>query len=95
MPTKKPKSKNPASKRNYRKEYDRDQSSPARKKYRAELNKKNRESQKAGRTSKGDGKDMAHKSAVRKGASASSATRPQAAAKNRAWRKGKKGYDRG
>lgn len=94
MPTKS-KSKNPKEKRNYRKEYDRDQSSPERKKYRAALNKKNRESQAAGKTHKGDGKDMAHASAVRKGAAPSSAAKPQAAATNRAWRKGKKGYDRG
>lgn len=88
------KSKNPKEKRNYKKEYERDQSSEARKKYRAELQRKNRENQKAGKTSKGDGKDESHAKDVRKGGSASGKTTPRPASKNRAWRKGKKGYDR-
>jgi hypothetical protein len=85
----KAKSKNPASKRDYKKEYARDQKK--RSSYRAALNKKNRD---AGTYGNGDGKDMAHAKAVRKGGSASGKTKPQAASKNRAWRKGKKGYDR-
>lgn len=92
MPTK---SKNPASKRDYKKEYKRDQSSEKRKKYRAELQRKNRANQKAGKTSKGDGKDESHTKDVRKGGKISGATKPTSASKNRAWRKGKSGYDRG
>jgi len=92
MPTK---SKNPKEKRDYKKEYARDQSSEARKKYRAELQKKNRANQKAGKTSKGDGKDESHTKDVRKGGAASGKTKPEAAKNNRDWRKGKKGYDRG
>lgn len=88
-------SRNPKEKRDYDKEYKRDQSSEARKKYRAELNKKNRENQKAGKTSKGDGKDESHTKDVRKGGSPSGKTTPKKASTNRAWRKGKKGYDRG
>lgn len=83
------KSKNPASKRDYKKEYARD--GKKRSAYRSELNKKNRE---AGTYGNGDGKDVAHKKAVRKGGSKSGATTMQKASKNRAWRKGKKGYDR-
>lgn len=93
-PKRKTPSKNPKEKRDYRKEYDRDQSSDERKKYRAELGRKNRASEKAGKTSKGDGKDMAHSNDVRKGGEHSGETKPQDAKKNRAWRKGKTGYDR-
>ena len=88
-------SKNPKEKRDYDKEYKRDQSSEERKKYRAELGRKNRASEKAGKTSKGDNKDMAHTDDVRKGGKHSGETKPQDAKKNRGWRKGKKGYDRG
>lgn len=90
MPVKrKSPSKNPPSKRDYKKEYARDQKK--RSGYRAELNKANRE---AGTYGNGDGKDRAHVRAVRKGGKASGKTKEQAASKNRAWRKGKKGYDR-
>jgi hypothetical protein len=84
------KSKNPPSKRDYKKEYARDQKK--RSSYRSELNKKNRE---AGTYGNGDGKDVSHAKAVRKGGSAAGKTSMQPASKNRAWRKGKKGYDRG
>ena len=86
------KSKNPASKRDYKKEYARDQKK--RIKYRTELNKVNREKQAAGTTSKGDGKDESHARDVRKGGAASGKTTAKKASSNRAWRKGKKGYDR-
>lgn len=93
-PKRKTPSKNPKEKRDYRKEYDRDQSSEERKKYRAELGRKNAESEKAGKSRKGDGKDMSHKKDVRKGGKHSGKTELQDAKKNRGWRKGKKGYDR-
>ena len=88
------KSKNPKEKRDYKKEYERDQSSTARKKYRAELQKENRKDIKAGTAKKGDGLDQAHVKDVRKGGKSGGKLVAQAAAKNRAWRKGKKGYDR-
>lgn len=86
------KSKNPPAKRDYKKEYERDQKK--RIKYRSELNRINREKQAAGLTKKGDGKDEAHSKDVRKGGSAAGKTKAVPASKNRAWRKGKKGYDR-
>ncbi len=90
----KAKSQNPKEKRDYDKEYKRDQSSEERKKYRAELQKINRRKQKAGITKKGDGKDESHAKDVRKGGSARGKTVAKKASTNRGWRKGKKGYDR-
>jgi hypothetical protein len=87
------KSKNPPEKRDYKKEYARDQKK--RIKYRTELNKVNRQLQKEGKATKGDGKDVSHVSDVRKGASPASKTKLEDAKTNRDWRKGKKGYDRG
>lgn len=84
------KSKNPASKRDYKKEYARDQKK--RTKYRAALNKKNRD---AGTYGNGDGKDVSHVKDVRKGGAADGETTMKKASTNRAWRKGKKGYDKG
>jgi hypothetical protein len=89
MPTK---SKNPPEKRDYKKEYARDQKK--RIKYRTELGKINREKQKAGLASKGDGKDEAHVKDVRKGGAVAGKTVTQKASTNKGWRKGKKGYDR-
>lgn len=86
------KSKNPPSKRDYKKEYARDQKK--RIAYRTELNKVNRRKQAEGITSKGDGKDESHTKDVRKGGAASGKTTAKKAATNRAWRKGKTGYDR-
>ena len=86
MPTK---SKNPASKRDYKKEYARDQKK--RSGYRSELNKKNR---KAGTYGNGDGKDVSHVKDVRKGGSPQGKTVMKKASTNRAWRKGKTGYDK-
>ena len=50
-----------ASKRNYRKEYDRYQGSEEQKKRRAKRNAARRKMEKAGKVKKGDGKDVAHK----------------------------------
>ena len=88
----KAKSKNPASKRDYKKEYARDQKK--RSGYRSELGKKQRELEKEGKASKGDGKDNSHVKDVRKGGAASGKTVAKKASTNRAWRKGKKGYDK-
>ena len=76
-------------KRDYKKEYERDQKH--RTAYRAALNKANRE---AGTYGNGDGKDMAHVKDVRKGGAVDGKVVNQDASKNRAWRKGKSGYDR-
>lgn len=84
------KSKNPSSGRDYAKEYARDQKK--RSSYRAALNKKNREK---GTYGNGDGKDESHIKDVRKGGSKTGKTVAKKASTNRAWRKGKKGYDRG
>jgi len=46
--------------RNYRKEYDNYQGSPEQKKKRAKRNAARRKMQKAGKVSKGDGKDVDH-----------------------------------
>lgn len=89
MPTK---SKNPASKRDYKKEYARDQKK--RSAYRSELGKINRAKQKAGTAHVGDGKDEAHVKDVRKGGAVGGKTVTQKASTNKGWRKGKKGYDR-
>ena len=91
-PKSKSKSKNPASKRDYKKEYARDQAK--RSSYRSELGKKQRELEKKGKASKGDGKDNSHVKDVRKGGAASGKTVAKKASTNRAWRKGKKGYDK-
>lgn len=93
MPTKpKAKSKNPKEKRDYDKEYKRDQAK--RSAYRSELGKKQRELEKKGKAKKGDGKDNSHVKDVRKGGAASGKTVAKKASTNRAWRKGKKGYDK-
>jgi hypothetical protein len=76
-------------KRNYALEYARDQKK--RTGYRAALNKANRE---AGTYGNGDGKDMAHVKDVRKGGAVGGKMVKQSASANRAWRKGKTGYDR-
>jgi hypothetical protein len=76
-------------KRDYKKEYERDQKK--RTAYRAALNKANRD---AGTYGNGDGKDMAHVKDVRKGGAVGGKVVKQDESKNRAWRKGKSGYDR-
>lgn len=53
-----------------------------------------RKAEAAGKVSKGDGKEIDHKKPIRKGGTNADGTRVQTAAKNRGWRKGKKGYDR-
>lgn len=95
MPTKK-KSKNPKEKRNYKKEYRDYHSKPKQKKERADRTTNRRRAIREGRVEKGDKtKELDHQPAVRKGADAKTGkTRVVSRSKNRAWRKGKKGYDR-
>lgn len=81
--------------RDYKKEYRDYHSSPEQKKKRAMRNAARRKAEAEGKVSKGDGKDIDHKKPVRKGGTNENGnTRVQTVAKNRAWRKGKKGYDR-
>ena len=87
---KKQKSKNPASKRDYKKEYARDQKK--RSGYRSDLNKKNQASFARGDTHVGDGLDQAHVDDVRKGGSKSGKTVPRKVKRNRSWRSGQSGY---
>lgn len=55
--------------RNYRKEYDNYHSKPEQKKNRAKRNAARSAMEKAGKVSKGDGKDVAHKKPIAKGGS--------------------------
>ena len=48
-------------KRNYKKEYDKFQSSEKEKKNRADRNKRRRKAEREGKVKKGDGKDIHHK----------------------------------
>jgi hypothetical protein len=57
----------PAKKRNYRREYDNYQGKPEQKKNRATRNAARSKMEKAGKVSKGDGKDVDHKKGVSKG----------------------------
>jgi 5-methylcytosine-specific restriction endonuclease McrA len=80
--------------RDYRSEYDDYHGKPAQRKKRAARNAARREMEKAGKVKKGDGKEVDHKTPIRKGGSnAKSNLRVTSAAKNRGWRDGKKGYD--
>jgi hypothetical protein len=81
-------------KRNYRQEYDQYHGKPAQIKKRAQRNAARAKMEKAGAVSKGDGKEVDHKTPIRKGGSnAKSNLSVKKAAANRGWRKGKKGYD--
>lgn len=72
------------SKRNYRAEYDKYQSSPEQKKNRAARNKARRAAIKAGKAKKGDGKDVGHIKSLKSGGSKSvSNTRVQSRSSNR------------
>lgn len=87
----KSKSKNPAHKRDYKRERQYD-GRPDVKEKRAARNRARRKAEKEGKVKKGDGKDVDHVKPLRKDSKATK-TRVVSAAKNRAWRKGKKGYD--
>lgn len=79
--------------RDYSKEYEDYHSKPEQRRKRSERNKARRAAAKKGLVSKGDGKEVDHKKPMRKGGTNSDGTRVVTTAKNRAWRKGKKGYD--
>ena len=73
----------------YDKEYN---AKPEQKDARAQRNAARREAEREGKVSKGDGKDVDHKTPIRKGGTnADSNTRVVDKEDNRGWRKGKRG----
>lgn len=70
--------------RDYRKEYDRYQGKPEQKKNRAKRNGARAKMEKAGRVSKGDGRDVDHKRGVQAG-NASSNLRVRSKSANRSY----------
>ena len=75
----------------YDKEYN---ARPEQKEARAQRNAARREAEREGKVHKGDGKDVDHKTPIRKGGTnADSNTRVVDKEDNRGWRKGKKDYD--
>lgn len=80
--------------RDYKTEYKEYHAKPEQKEARAQRNAARREAEREGKVSKGDGKDVDHKTPIRKGGTnADSNTRVVDKEDNRGWRKGKKGYD--
>ena len=77
-------------KRNYKREYETYHAKPKQKKRRAQRNAARSKMVSAGKASKGDGKDVHHKNRNTKDNSNSNLS-VTSRAKNRAWRKGKKG----
>ena len=73
--------------RDYKSEYENYHSSEKSKKKRAENNAARRKMEKAGKVSKGDGKDVAHKVAFDKGGSNKQGVRVESAAKNRSFKR--------
>ena len=63
----------PRKNRDYKQEYARDHASPKQKKHRAARNKARKTLMSQGRVSKGDGKEVHHKTALSKGGSNNSA----------------------
>jgi hypothetical protein len=76
-------------KRDFRAEYDNYHSSPEAKKKRAQNNAARRKMEKAGKVSKGDGKDVAHKSNDTRNNSMSN-LKVQSPSKNRSFRRDSK-----
>jgi hypothetical protein len=70
-------------KRNYREEYDSYHSKPEQKKRRAERNRDRAAAEKAGKVRKGDGKEVDHMNAPRKGSLAKAKTQVISKAANR------------
>lgn len=80
-----------AKKRDYRQEYDNYQGTEEQKKNRAQRNAARRKATAAGKVSKGDGKDVAHKKAMDKGGKNSDGVRVESAARNRSFKRDAKG----
>lgn len=77
-------------KRDYRREYDKYHGTEQQRKNRAARNKARRAAVKAGKVSKGDGNDVAHKKAFDKGGSNKNGTRVESRSKNRSFRRDSK-----
>ena len=77
-------------KRDYRREYDKYHGTDQQKKNRATRNAARRAATKAGKVTKGDGKDVAHKKAFDKGGSNKNGTRVESRSKNRSFRRDSK-----
>ena len=81
-------------KRDYKHEYQSYHASEEQKKNRAQRNAARRELEKKGVVKKGDGKDVAHKTAIKNGGGNSRTNLTvQSVATNRGWRKGQSGYN--
>ena len=79
--------------RDYKKEYAEYHSRPEQKKNRAARNAARREMEERGLVRKGDGKDVAHKTAIKNGGTnAPSNLKVQDKEDNRGWRDGQKKY---
>jgi hypothetical protein len=76
--------------RDYRAEYDKYQGTEAQKKNRAQRNKARRAAMRAGKVSKGDGKDVAHVKAFDKGGTNGDGVRIEPRSKNRSFLRGPK-----
>ena len=93
MPINKTPSKNPASKRDYRHEYDSYQGKPEQIKNRGERNKAHALLEKASGKNIPRSRDVAHITPLDGGGTNTRANeRIETVAKNRSWRKGQKGY---
>jgi len=79
-----------ATKRNYAKEYANYHAKPKQKKNRAARNQARSKAVKAGRASKGDGKDVHHVKPLAKGGSRTGRTAVVSKAKNRSFKRTKK-----
>lgn len=79
--------------RNYRAEYDSYHGTEKQKEARAQRNAARREAEREGKVHKGDGKDVAHKTAIKNGGTnADSNLKVQDKEDNRGWRAGQKKY---
>ena len=76
--------------RPYKKEYEQYQGTPEQIKKRTERNAARAKLMKAGKVSKGDGMDVAHKKAIDKGGSAKDGVKVEKAASNRSFKRDSK-----
>ena len=80
--------------RDYKKEYQEYHSKPEQIANRSKRNQARREMEKDGKVSKGDGKDVNHKTPIKSGGSNSKKNlEVTSQTANRGWRKGKSGYN--
>jgi len=78
--------------RNYKKEYEEYQGTPEQKKNRAQRNKARREMEREGKVTKGDGKDVDHKTPLSKGGTTTKGNlRVKTASANRSYKRNSDG----